>query len=93
MGKLIIAICLVILYKVFSTDDEPVKEEVKVKEAVTQQQKDLLNRLIVANGHSCNRMTRVRQSSYDGNWTVFCGEESAYDIEKSGSFWKVTKKY
>ncbi|RLA80128.1 MAG: hypothetical protein DRG78_11575 [Epsilonproteobacteria bacterium] len=55
--------------------------------------KELLKRIIVANGYSCTSVDRAKQSSYDGTWLVFCTNDTAYNVIPSGSFWKVKKKY
>lgn len=93
INKIILAICAVVIYNVTFSDNDSKEEKAKTEKIVTSEQKETLRRLIVANDYPCVYASRAMQSSYDGKWRVYCGEESAYNIEKENNFWKVTKVY
>lgn len=61
--------------------------------SATDSQKDLLNRLISANGYYCESIIKATQSNYDGSWTVRCSNDALYKIKKTSTFWNVEKKY
>lgn len=89
-AMVIITIAVMIGYSYFTSFSSSKKENI---DKVSIKQKELLFRLIKANGYSCTQITKAQQSSYNGNWRVYCGENNAYDANKEGEIWKIIKLY